>query len=104
MITYTTPYFSYDCHVAIDRYVANDGLAIELWNEEDGPIARITVCLPKYKVAEDEAFVDTNNNPGIMEVIEKYKLGELKGSGVSGFCCYPLVKFNMAELRKHVTE
>lgn len=102
MVTYKTPYFTYDCHVSIDKYVATDGLAISLWNEEDGPIARVTVCLPDYKIAEDEAFVDTNNNPGIMEVIEKYNLGKMTGGlGLSGWCSYPCVKFNMTELRKH---
>ena len=102
MIVYETPYCRYECSVVIDKYVANNGLSISLWNEEDGPIARITTCLLSYQIGKDEAFVDTNNNPGIMGIIEKYNLGKPTGDiGYSGYCAYPVVKFNMAELRKH---
>ena len=47
------------------------------------------------------AYVDTNNLPEALKLISAYNLGEVVGSGVSGFCTYPLVKFNMNELKKH---
>ena len=75
-------------------YVNNGNLAIQLWNEEDGPLAMLTVNLDK-KLDEGYAYVDTNNCPWAESFIEENKLGEDTGKlGFSGFCCYPLYKFN----------
>ncbi len=32
-----------DCFLQVARYQADNSRAIEIWNNEDGPIARITV-------------------------------------------------------------
>lgn len=34
-----------DCFLQVARYQADNSRAIEIWNNEDGPIARITVCI-----------------------------------------------------------
>ena len=72
-------------------------LAIQLWCD-DGPYATMTVNLGK-KLAEDEGYVDTNNFPEAESFIKKYKLGKPTGGyGFSGFCAYPLYKFDLAKL------
>lgn len=87
-----------NCYFQVSRYKANDSLALQLWNEEDGPIARLTVCLPdaKYQPKPNEAYVDVNNCPWAMNFIKENDLGEDTGLvGFSGFCTYPLVAFDM---------
>lgn len=34
-----------NCFLQVGRYQADNSRAIEIWNREDGPIARITVCI-----------------------------------------------------------
>lgn len=50
-----------DCFLQVARYQADNSRAIEIWNNEDGPIARITVCITGSGLAEDETVIDTNN-------------------------------------------
>ena len=84
------------------RYRADNSLYIGAWNEADGPITDITVCLNDKNLKENEAYVDTNNFPEAISFIEKYKLGKPTGLlGFSGYCCYPLVEFDMDEIDKH---
>lgn len=52
-----------DCFLQVARYQADNSRAIEIWNNEDGPIARITVCIAGSGLAEDETVIDTNNCP-----------------------------------------
>lgn len=92
-------------YLQIGRYQADGSVAIEAWNNQDGPIARLTVCLCDGSLAEDEAYVDTNNCPRAVEFIEKEGLGKRTGrTGRSGYCTYPVVKFDMEQLREHGTE
>ena len=100
----TTFYATYnDCYLKVNKYQANDSLAIEIWNDEDGPIARLTVCLPNQrKPKENEAYVDTNNCPWAMDFIEEYELGtDTEMIGLSGFCLYPKVAFDMAKVNAY---
>ena len=92
-----------NCILMTNRYMANDGLYIEIWSPEEGPIATLTVCLPnESKPSEDEAYIDTNNCPWAMRFISEYGLGEETGLyGFSGYCCYPLVKFNMDKVNEY---
>lgn len=98
-----TQYETYtDCHLTIRNYSYSGDLAIQIWNEEDGPIAALTVCLPdERRPKENEAYIDTNNCPWALDFIKKYNIGEETGLyGFSGYRMYPLVKFNMEEVRK----
>lgn len=88
----------------VGKYRADNSLAIQAWNDTDGPIATLTVCLNKSGMLENESFVDTNNCPWVVELIEKEKLGELVGFSRSGYCTYPLVKFDMEQIKKHERE
>ena len=80
----------------------NLALQVDYFDEElQGwlPFARLTVNLG-IKLGEDEAFVDTNNCPWATGFIDEYGLGERTGLWMpSGFCEYPLYRFNMEKIR-----
>lgn len=65
-----------DCFLQVARYQADNSRAIEIWNNEDGPIARITVCIAGSGLAEDETVIDTNNCPWAMELIKQHGFGQ----------------------------
>lgn len=84
-----------DFFLQVARYQADNSRAIEIWNNEDGPIARITVCIAGSGLAEDETVIDTNNCPWAMELIEQHGFGQATGRMVrSGYCTYPAVKLD----------
>lgn len=91
-----------NCFLKIGRYYVSDRLSIDIQNLEDGPIARLTVNIPEEKeVGLNEAFVDTNNCPWALDFVKEYNLGTVTDRlGSSGFCLYPLVSFNVDELKK----
>ena len=95
----------FDLALSCDRYVMGGGLAIELLEIEDGmpePFSGLTVNLKEYPCEEGCAFVDVNNFPEAVELIEKYKLGEATGRmGISGWCAYPEYRFDMKEIEKY---
>ena len=83
------------------RYMTDDSVAIQLENVQDGPIARITVCLSDRSLEDGEAYIDTNNCPWAVDFIEKEGLGKRTGrSGRSGYCTYPVVKFDMEKVKE----
>lgn len=93
-------YFGNDIKVQpyIARYAQYNNLAIRLITYEGEPWATLTVNLGK-KLPEDHAYVDINNCPWAVEFIEKYGLGEWTGGmGHSGFCVYPLYRFDITKL------
>ena len=71
-----------NCFLQVAKYQADNSRAIEIWNEEDGPIARITVCITGSMLAEDEVVLDTNNCPWAVEFVESNDLGENTGRTV----------------------
>lgn len=103
MIDIKTMFADYnDCYLSVNKYMADNSVAIQAWNEEDGPIATLTVCLDDKGLGENEAYVDTNNCPWVMDLIERNGLGEPTGDmRASGYCIYPKVKFDMDEVMKH---
>ena len=102
-MTFKTQYGTYEnCYLIKDNYPKDGSLYLQLWNDEDGPIATHTKCLPDSILMENKSYVDTNNIPTVLDFIEEYKLGEVIGFKGSGYCTYPLVKFNMDEVNKYV--
>ena len=104
MLHYKGRYGEGDMHVDVSTYHYGGGLRISLWDEKAGPFTTLTVNLEGYDVKEkfgdNYAFVDTNNFPEAEEFIKKHKLGEFTGlGGVSGYCTYPLYKFDLERLR-----
>ncbi len=104
----TTPYAVYeDCTLHTNEYVANKSLYIGIIGKCEGeeypePIADLTICLPNERTPKaNEAYVDTNNCPWAMQFIEENGLGTETGLyGLSGYCMYPLVEFNMDKIRE----
>ena len=110
-LTFDMHFAKVECYLILNRYKADKTLAIDLVNTDGEPITRLTVCATPmcltFNKIYDVAFVDVNNNPSAMQFFEGYKLGKrvkIKGKTViytSGFCEYPLYKFNLNELRKY---
>ena len=72
-----TEYSEYkDCKLRVGKYVEDNSVAVEIYNRWDGPIARVTTCLCDHSLAEDEAYVDTNNCPWAVALLEE-KLKEV---------------------------
>lgn len=92
-----------DCFLQVARYQADNSRAIEIWNNEDGLIARITVCIAGSGLAEDETVIDTNNCPWAMEFIKQHGFGQATGRMVrSGYCTYPVVKLDIEKIGEYL--
>lgn len=100
MMKLKTEWGTYDVFLATSTYRADDALYIEICTEEE-PFSNLTVCLDDPSLEENESYVDTNNLPEALDFIREYNLGEVIGSRVSGFCIYPLVRFNLDEVKKY---
>lgn len=109
MIDVETRWATYkNCVLRVGNYKASGAPAIQIWSPEDGPIATLTVCLPDEPLDDEtESFVDVNNFPDGVALIEKYGLGRRSPwgrVGFSGYCMYPLYEFDLDELKKHEKE
>lgn len=82
-------------------YDGNLAIRIDYFDEDmQGwlPYANLTVNL-NCRLNDGCAYVDVNNCPWAREFIEKYNLGVYTGKVChSGFCVYPLYKFNLDKL------
>lgn len=89
--------------IDISSYQHGKNLAIILKCLDDGTpsiYAVMTVNLD-IELPINMAFVDTNNCPWATSIIEKYELGKpLNVYKTSGFCAYPLYKFDIAKLKE----
>lgn len=89
---------TYNVRPVCNNYENNGTLAIRLIADSGEPFCNLTVNLPTSVIwcNENTAFVDTNNCPWAEEFIEENELGVPVGySERSGFCMYPLYKFNI---------
>ena len=98
---YASPYGqTYDLALSVAQYACNGNTAIkaEYFDKEFDaflPFASVTVNLDE-KLPEGYGFVDTNNFRGALEWLTENGLADFTGQyGFSGFCQYPLVRFNM---------
>ena len=67
----------------------------------EGPVARITVCLCDPTLAENEAYVDTNNCPWVVNFLETKGLAKSTGRmRRSGYCTYPAMKFDREKMEE----
>ncbi|MBQ9160927.1 MAG: DUF4313 domain-containing protein [Methanobrevibacter sp.] len=96
---YKTPYGTYNVNIIKTNYSTNNNLAIILNNDREGQVAVLTTNLD-IPLKEEYGFVDTNNNPTAEEFIKENQLGEFTGAyQQSGYCTYPLYKFNLEKLK-----
>ena len=94
----------YDCWIETGHYFVDDSLVVSIWNDS-GCVAKITTCLDSLLVHENEAFLDTNNCPWATHFVQEYCLAEPTGiTEKSGFCEYPLYRFNIDELKLYFKE
>ena len=95
----------YDVSLFVGEYQNNDRLAIILIDEEGYDFADLTVNLSGERCPEGCAFLDTNNLPSAEDFVERYGLGEFTGYwGHSGYCSYPLYRFDLEKIGKVVSE
>lgn len=101
-----TEYSEYkDCKLRVGKYVEDNGVAVEIYNRWDGPIARVTTCLCDHSLAEDEAHVDTNNCPWAVALLEENGFAERTGrTRRSGYCEYPAMKFERSKMAEFEEE
>ena len=99
--TVNTPYSTYeDCYFVTGNYMADNSLSIQIWNDEDGPIADMTRCLCDAK--KGFSYLDMNNCPWSRELVERLGIGTFTGQvSMSGFCTYPLYEFDMAKIKEY---
>ena len=99
---YRTPFSEYDVTLKRSTYQTNKTLAVCMFDETDGsPVATITVNIDDLfvKANAEEAFVDTNNCPGIEQFLIENDIAEPVGIyGMSGYCTYPLYRFNIDKI------
>lgn len=87
------------------KYMDNNTLAVCLYTEDGEPYADLTVNLEDSMANCEMAYVDTNNCPWADNFIKDNGLGEPTGKvGKSGFCTYPLYKFNLDMMAKYEEE
>lgn len=112
VFTVTTEFGEYRVFFVIGKYRSNDSLAIQAWTASEKPeeidcFCTLTVNLDNYGFGmenENEAYVDTNNNPWAMKFIRENKLGRKVGIRKSGYCKYPLVRFNIKKFYAEETK
>lgn len=89
----------------IAKYSNNDNLAIQLFCKEEGyfePYSTLTVNIHELE-DKTEAYVDVNNNPNILNWITANGIAIPTGeTAISGYCEYPLYKFNLNKLNLEV--
>ncbi len=97
----------YKLSLEISSYRNNNTLAIKAYEydeefECDFPCSNITVNLPHGFADDHTQYVDTNNWPGIDEFLIDAGIAEDTDiMGVSGFCIYPLMEFNLERLKEY---
>ena len=100
---YEDYYVKENVYLRISKYAVPGNLAIRMIcadSEWEEPFATLTVNLD-VKLPANQAYIDTNNLRTAFDFVMEYKLGELIGFGQSGFCTYPLVEFNLDEVKKY---
>ena len=89
-----------EIEVVKTKYAYNDNLAIMLVCTSGEPYGFLTVNL-NDNLPEEYAYVDTNNMPNAETFIEENNLGTFAGRwAYSGYCRYPLYKFNLDSMKE----
>ena len=99
---------TFDVCFYLNRYEHHDNLYVGLYCIEEGgfePFCDITVNLDE-KVPEEHGYLDTNNMGS--EMVDWLKANDFislpLSFGFSGYCVYPLVKFNMDKIKEYIAE
>lgn len=97
-----TDFGTYEVELGVSEYINNGSLAIELIDaEERDTFAVLTVNIEEEGADKETAYVDINDCPWAPKFIKENELGEFAGKyGESGFCVYPLYKFNLDKIKE----
>lgn len=96
-----TDYGTYNVVALRSTYYNNNSLAVLLRTEDGEPFCNLTVNIMDGVAEGEYQYVDTNNCPWALDFIESNNLGYSTGIvGYSGYCEYPLVKFNLENIRE----
>lgn len=94
----------YELGLMVSNYVLHDNLAIQLYCVDDNavePFAMLTVNFDS-KCNPVCAFVDINDCPWAIRLIDEYGLGKLTGRTMrSGYCVYLEYQFDMERLEHY---
>jgi hypothetical protein len=94
-----TDFGVFDIALRKTSYINGTLAVISTINENgyDEPFATLTVNLPdSLLLRNDQAYVDTNNNPWVEKFLQDNKIAVRTGEvAISGWCTYPLYKFNL---------
>ena len=85
------------------KYLCNKRFAAQMVDENNYPVAIITVNIDKpLSVNKPNVnFVDTNNLPNIEEFLVENKIAKPTGNFViSGFCVYPEYEFDLTKFEE----
>lgn len=94
-----------DCMLIVDKYETDGSMFVKIWSREKGLIATITECLNQPNLAEDEAYVDYDNYPWVIEFLESNEIAEVVGVKIKdNIHHYPLVKFYKDKIAKFERE
>lgn len=89
---------TYELNITRTTYTNNGNLAVLATITDGEPFGAITVNT-EYVLPEEFAAVDTNNMQCIVEVLKDNNIAKETGMYVqSGFCNYPVMKFNIANI------
>lgn len=98
----------YDVRFKINHYASNNSIYVgmDYYDSECNswlPFANITTNIGT--VFHDYNYVDTNNLPEIDKWLEENNFAKCTGLSVpSGFCEYPLMKFNIDAIENSIKE
>ena len=88
-------------YLQLDSYRINGSLAVTLYGEDGDLLGVITVNLPGGPTPPHTAFLDTNNYPWVELFLENNDIAHPTGDFAhSGYCTYPLYKFNMEKFQE----
>lgn len=88
------------------KYANNDRLAVVMMDQDNCPYGEVTVNLCNEDIENKNcAYVDTNNMEGIYEFLVENGIAKDTGTvGISGFCVYPQMEFDIEKLMKYIKE
>ena len=82
------------------QYAENGALAvIGETDEGERDVFTVNIFPDSQWLPSDEACIDTNNHPGIGHALIEAGIAEMTNKEFgSGFCIYPVMKFNVSKL------
>lgn len=91
---------TYKVWLGSSQYTSNGKLAVIMFDDvEEFTDVSVNIHDTYHIPSSDMAFIDTNNNPWLEEFLQKNRIAEPMGvHGFSGFCAYPLYRFDLSKL------